>query len=796
MSTTVNYGCDLGTTNSAIARATAKGVEVIPVKRQQYIPSAVGVDKRGDVKVGVDAISPLIDFQRWFKRNMGTQATVEMGGKSWTPEELSAEVLKALRAAVKLKTNEDLEDLVITVPAMFSQPQCASTQAAARLAGLNAVVLLQEPIAAATAYLSEDPIDGNYLVFDLGGGTLDASIIRLKGGEMNVVGHGGDNYLGGADFDRAVFDWVLDQVDRKGGDTSKFDGGAWRHQLLQACEDARIALSDQVESVVYLDDFDLPISKITIARDQLEDLVEGFVTKSIQIAQDRLRDARLSPRDVRAILLVGGPTQMPYIRRRLQDELGIGLNLDQDPMTVVAKGAAIHASTLLLEQGQRQPRNTSSAAEMGLHYDPVSPDDYCTVAGKVVQPPGFQGEVRISGARGDWESGWKRLTNAAFSMEVTLRGQQLAEFRIEVRDETGRVIPVNPDSFSIRSGVRAAQPVVPYTLGVVLEGGKVEPIIGAGQPLPASGSTDRPKLAKSLIAGSPDEVSIYFVEGASSFASENVQVGFLKIRGTDIKRTLKENEKVEIRMRMDESRLLKARVYIPLLDVDFPVEMQSTIDAPNEEDLAAALRETKIALAEVEDHVEEEEQDLIMRAESQLEQLEASLERVHKGETGEAERIHKQLSDAKARIRPLRDKYALKSLHFQVVALIGEASDLCERFSDRLGLAKLQDLKEDADKALRLQQEKTLDSIRERARDVFWEHYGKTEECWEYQVQLLHEHSYLASDPLAYHELTRKAEAALRARDFDGVRLHYLQACELLPAKEKLRDRFHDAALR
>ena len=155
---TVNFGIDLGTTNSAIARMTVKGAEIIPVKRQNYIASAVAVSKRGDIKVGEDALrSDFLPIARWFKRLMGTQNTLELAdGSAWSPERLSAEVLKALKAAAVLKTNEEVVDIVITIPAMFNQPQCAATQAAAELAGLNAVVLLQEPIAAATAYLSDE----------------------------------------------------------------------------------------------------------------------------------------------------------------------------------------------------------------------------------------------------------------------------------------------------------------------------------------------------------------------------------------------------------------------------------------------------------------------------------------------------------------------------------------------------------------------------------------------------------------------------------------------------------------
>jgi molecular chaperone DnaK len=794
MAKTVDYGIDLGTTNSGVARMTARGVEIIPVNRLQYIPSAVATDKRGDIKIGLEALSPHLEFMRWFKRNMGTQVVEQRAGRDWTPQQLSAEVLKGLKAAVKLKTNEDIRDVVITVPAMFSQPQCAATHEAATLAGLNAVVLLQEPIAAATAYLSESPIEGNYLVFDLGGGTFDASIIRLKAAEMNVVGHGGDNYLGGADFDRSVFDWVLDEIDRKAGNTTVFETGAPRRQLFAACEEARAVLSSQDQATIYLDDFDLPIAKLELSREILEDLVEEFVTRTIEVAQDRLAQASLRPEDVNAILLVGGPTQMPYVRRRLAQELGISLNLDQDPMTVVAKGAAIHASTILRDEEQRPAQTVG--VHLRLHYEPVSPDESTTVAGSIIEPQGFAGEIRIRASRGSWETGWKVLINGAFSVEVALGGPQLTDFLIELRDMQGSPVAVTPNTFVIRSGVRAAQPVTPYNYGVVLEGGrKVGQIVGAGQPLPASGSAEF-KLAKTLIAGSPDELKIHFVEGLSPLAEENSRVGEVTIRGTDIKRTLKEDEAVDIRVRMDESRMLKGRVYIPSQDLDYAVEMQTTMDKPDEADMRARVRETKSALDEIEDHIDESEQEIVMRAVRQIDQIQAGMERVQKGEIGEAEKVNKQISDAQADIRDLRDKYGLLARHSQLVEFIAEASTLCQQFNDRLGMAKLQDLRDDADKALRLKKEKLLESVFDRVRDVFWEHYGKTSECWEHQVHLMHQSAHMASDPLTYHELVRKAEAALRDSDYDGVLLHYLQSREMLPAAEQLKNRFHNAGIR
>jgi molecular chaperone DnaK len=792
----VDFGIDLGTTNSAIARMTPNGVEVVRVGRMYYIPSTVATTKRGDVKVGMDALKGEFEpVGRGFKRLMGTRNdTTLLDGSAWSPEKLSAEVLKALKAAVKLKTNEDLKDVVITVPAMFTQPQCAATKEAATLAGLNAVTLLQEPIAAATAYLSNNPKEGHYLVYDLGGGTFDVSLVSVRSGEMNVLEHGGNNYLGGADFDRRVFDWVLTQIERKGGQSSAFAAGADRFKLMERCEEARISLSDQENATIYLDDFDLSIVKLELTRDRLEDLVEDLIANTLEITRDRLVSRNLEPSDIECVLLVGGPTQMPFVRSSIEKELGIRPNFDEDPMLVVAKGAAIHASAMLLENPAKA-HITQGNAQLRLVYDPVSPEQITTVAGKVEDPPDFRGEVQVSAASGEWATGWRPLQGGAFNLDVTL-GNGTTDFEIQLRDLQGNLVVCQPNRFSIRLGLRAARPITPYNYGVVGEKGiKTHFLVKAGTPLPASGSSEF-LLTKTVIAGSPDQARIVFVEGLSDYADENIAVGECLINGTDIKRTLKENERLEIRIRMDESRMLTAKVYIPLLDKEYLIDLHTFEDAPNAGDLAAALNETRIAVQDIEDLLNEEERETIMRVDRQLEQLEALHERVEAGEVGEAERVHKQLSDTKAALRPLLDKYDLQAKHSRAIGKIEAAEALCEQFNDSMGTAKLRDMRSDADKCLRLEDGKVIDAVWDRANDVFWEHYGKTPQCWEYQVQWMRDAAPHSSDPLTFYELVRRAEQALAQKDYEGVRLQAIRAWDYLPDPGRIRNRHGDSVLR
>jgi len=791
MSHTVEWGIDLGTTNSAIARMTRKGPAVVQVSGQNYIPSAVAKDKRGDLKVGADALTLHMTSARWFKRLMGTQQKLALGEEQWSPERLSAEVLRALRAAAYRRTNEEIEDVVITVPAMFLQPQCAATLEAAKLAGLNAVVLLQEPIAAATAYLSDNPEEGDYLVYDLGGGTFDVSLIRLRAGEMTVVEHGGDNYLGGSDFDRAILDWVLDQIDRKGGDTRVFESGWQRGQLLLACEAARVQVSDSEAAMIYLEDFDLPVSKIELTRTVTEDLISDLVTRTIEIAKDRLPSARGK---VRSVLMVGGPTQMPYIRRRLQEEFAIPLAFDQDPMTVVAAGAAVHAGTII-----RRSKSLSAAANDGakveLHYEPVSPEPINTVAGKIVEPENFDGDVQLAATDGAWESGWHTLQNSAFIFEVPLGRQVLSEYTITLRDKVGRQVVCEPSTFVIRNGIRSAQPVVPYNYGVVLQGEIVDVIIEAGKTLPASGSEGY-VLAHTIVAGSPDHKTIYFVEGNSAHGVDNSKVGQLVFRGSDISRTIKEGEKIEIRIRVSESREVTAKVYVPLLDEEYVVPLSSVMQAPDVTDLTKRFESARQSIELVESRVDDDEQESVLRAERKLEQVEALLVKAEKGDAEDRMQAHNQLAEVTSSLRPLTDKYSLQATYDLVMEIIGDTRPLCEEFNDKMGLAKLDDALEDAGKALRLDNAKALEGVKERVLAIFWEHYVKTTECWAGWIVHLRQRGAEASDSLSYFEFIRQAEQFLADDDLEGVRINVARAMELLPLSTQAIQRFPASALR
>jgi molecular chaperone DnaK len=795
---TVDYGIDLGTTNSAIARAASGGVELVRNRALgQTTPSAVARTKAGQTLVGQDALNkPGLSPATKFKRLMGTASKTAMGdGVLWSPEELSAEILKDLRGSVQRRFNVQPSHVVITVPAMFQQPQCEATHRAAELAGLTAISLLQEPIAAATAYLNDDPEEGYYLVYDLGGGTFDVSIVRVLANEMSVVAHGGDNFLGGADFDQLVAEWTIKQLKPKLGTAPELDQPVAHFHLMSACERARIDLSDVSETLIDLSDLELPVDSIALSRAILEDLISPLVARTLRLTQERLDQAGLRPGDVRSILPVGGPTMTPYVRHILKESLGIPISFDSDPMTTVATGAAIAASSILLPHRSRTAEAPREHAAIELFYEPVSPEITCTIAGRVASPAGFSGEARLVRSGGDWDSGWLALRGGAFQCELLLKERTSTDFEIHLRDLKGDVLPADPASVTVRHGVAVAVPVTPYDYGVALSDGAFLPIIKRGLPLPSVGSEISLRAARSIPAGSTDALPIYFLEGVSRIAEDNAKVGEIRIQGSDLPRSLREGQTIEIRIRMDESRKLDARVSIPALDMDFKVPLTSMIDAPNAEDIQRSFEESTAAISEIQSVVEPADEERLRRSQREIEIVEAELQRVDRSEPGSAERVVQKLMPIKSDIRALQQKYGLEAAYNQALEMIHKAEQIVAQFEDRLAVSSLGDLREDAERCRRLGDRDGLKAVHERADNLFWRYYRQTPECWIGLVAWLKEQRQFASEAIPYDEYLKRADDCLRREDFEGVRLNGVQAMSYLPDAKVADGRFANSGV-
>ncbi len=349
-------GIDLGTSNSAAAVLQGGRPVIIPSAEgiTQYgkaFPSYVAITKDGQRIIGEPARRQAVTNPEGtvyaFKRKMGSSDTYKIWGKEYKPQELSAMLLQKIKNDAQAFLGEPVSKAVITVPAYFNDNQRQATKDAGEIAGLEVVRLVNEPTAACLAYgLDKTGHDMKILVFDLGGGTLDVTIMEFGGGGFEVKATSGDTQLGGTDMDRILTEFLVDQFKKESGvDISKNTEGMQR--LREAAEKAKIELSTTLSSEINLPYLhEKHHFKYNLTRAKLEDLVRPIIERCRVPVERALSDAKLSPNQVDKIILVGGPTRMPVVQKFVEDLVGKKVERGVDPMECVAMGAAVQAGVL------------------------------------------------------------------------------------------------------------------------------------------------------------------------------------------------------------------------------------------------------------------------------------------------------------------------------------------------------------------------------------------------------------------------------------------------------------------
>ncbi len=353
-------GIDLGTSNSAASFLEAGRPKIIPSAEgiTQYgkaFPSVIGFTRDGKRIIGEparrQAVSNPEGTVNAFKRKMGTDYKYKIHGKEYTPQELSAVLLQKIKNDAEKFLGEKIEKAVITVPAYFNDNQRQATKDAGKIAGLEVVRLVNEPTAACLAYgLDKTGKDMKILVFDFGGGTLDVTIMEFGGGVFEVKSTSGDTKLGGTDMDGIITEYLTDQFRKESGVDITKDRQA-HERMMEASEKAKIELSTTVETEINLP-FLASVNntpkhfKYTLTRAKLEDLVRPVIERCRGPVEQALKDAKLTPKQIDKIILVGGPTRMPIVQKFVEDLVNTTVERGIDPMECVAMGAAIQAGVL------------------------------------------------------------------------------------------------------------------------------------------------------------------------------------------------------------------------------------------------------------------------------------------------------------------------------------------------------------------------------------------------------------------------------------------------------------------
>ncbi|SDM61167.1 Hsp70 family protein [Allokutzneria albata] len=693
MSGTVDVGIDLGTTNSAVA--LLRGVDTEVLKNNdgdETTPSAVWVDRRERLYVGraardraeADPDNTCMEF----KLRMGTAGVAKRfaaSGREMSAEELSAEVLKSLRADVRQRIGSEIGAAVVTVPAAFDIHSCDATRRAAELAGLTFSPLLQEPTAAALAYgfqASEE--NALWLVYDLGGGTFDAAVIQLRDGEFSVVNDRGDNFLGGKLIDwKIVEELLIPEAVRQAPALAGLRRGDPRwfaavNKLKLAAETAKIRLSrvDTADILVELDDgaggrFEIDFE---LGRADVERMAEPLLVRSINLCHKALRERSLTPADIEKVILVGGPTLTPYLRERLADPVhGLGIPLDhsQDPMTVVARGAAVFAGT------QRLPATPVVAADgfaVRFEYQPVGPDTEPLVAGRISPAsPGLSVEFVNAGTRPPWRSGRISVSDAGlFASSLWAEPGRLNTFAVELTDATGSRREVDPDHITYTVGAVETEPPLTHSIGVGLDGNEAMWLLERGTGLPARRSVTLRTTVDGLIR-------IPVLEGEYHRADRNRRIGRLEF---DTGRALPSGSEVVFTIEIDASRLIRASAYVPMLDEEFQDTLNLRTEvAPSQPALVRAFDVERSRLAEVRERQRvlgnPVAEVLIGRIDSErmLHDVD-TLVSAAKSDPDAATAAERRLLDLRVAIDDAEDELAWPSLVNEARGMIAEARDL------------------------------------------------------------------------------------------------------------------------
>ena len=632
----IDYGIDLGTTNSAIARMDAGEAIIIKSDDNQMdtTPSCVSFNKKKTMFVGQnakraidsEALSAFLARRQTasngyleFKRTMGTDHKYESTHmeRSFTSEDLSAEVLKKLRGYIR---DEEVGSVVITVPAMFKQNQIDATQRAAELAGFKYCELLQEPIAASIAYgIKASSNSGHWLVFDFGGGTFDAALMHVEDGIMKVVDTEGDNHLGGKNIDSAIVDQlfipeIAKQCEIDGILDEELSKKLLQDALKRYAEEAKIALSSKSSWDYFLEDFgsdddgeEIQLD-LTISLEQYEKVCGPLFQKAIDICKHLLERNKLSGNDLSSIVLVGGPTFSQTLRRMLKEQISSRIDTTVDPMTAVAKGAALFASTKNIPS-DLQKRDTSKA-QLTLKYPETTVETHENLGIRVDRkkstanlPSSFSLEI-IRADRG-WSSGKVEMDGDTEIVEVVLNDGKANQFDIKLFGPDGSIIPCEPSSITIIHGLKIANPTLPYSIGLEVyntfdgkQGVYEFKGLKKNNTLPAKGKGTY-KTAKDIRPGNrSDKFTVQFYEFSygdeGSRAILNDLYGGATVTGEQLPAMLPAQSEVELTLSIDASRRASLSIYIPTLDETIDLQFESsTLKSEDVIDLLADVEQAR-----------------------------------------------------------------------------------------------------------------------------------------------------------------------------------------------------------
>jgi molecular chaperone DnaK len=665
------------------------------------------------------------------------------------------------------------------------------------------VELIQEPIASRPrrGVVAPTTTGGAWLVYDLGGGTFDVSLLETRDGLLRVVGHDGDNFLGGRDFDLALMHWVLGELARDGRVVDRADPAhATALRVLRgACEEAKIELTRRTEASVSLpglfeldgDEVDIDL---TVSRRTLEGLMTPLVDRSLDVCERLLARHGQGPEQLLRVVLVGGPTVIPFVRDRVQNRLQAPFADQVDPMTVVARGAALYAATAGLDARPSRP-SSAVGRRVWLQYPAMSADLTPFVAGRVLAgtEPAPQ-EVRFVRGDGGFTGDWVKVgADATFLAMLELAPRRPNAFALEGRAREGAVALV-PSEITVVQGMTLTDPPLSRSVGVALASDHVRVYLERGTPLPAK-RTFVHQAVETLTPSDPaGRLTIPIVQGELPEAHLCRLVGSVEIRASELRDILPAGADVEVTVEVDRGGRLTARALIPKLQQVF--EQVARLVVPEAD--PAAMAEQRTGLLErvraARRGATPDVQDRLVDVEWWLSDAEQAIVDARGGDEDAAQKARRLILEANGALEELEEAARWPELDLRAVTRVASAS----RWVAELGTEQEQRMLNEAATAVerarkdrRAQDlERHLEIVRQLGNAAYFRH----PEVWAWEFEALASHASRSTDLQKAEFLVAKGRAANGDRSV--LREIVQQLWGLLPAQREDRDGGHHSGVR
>lgn len=819
----IQIGIDLGTTNSSIAVNNKGKIEIIKnADRDEYTPSVFGIDKAKNKVVGRRAYEKLFQFSSEedsknyiaeVKRLMGTSEGYffERLKKELTPEEISAEILKYLKESL-LKTYPDFPTTaaVITIPAYFSTLQAEATKRAGNLAGFDYAVLLQEPIAAAMAYGFINSENDNWLVYDLGGGTFDVALISSKDGVLSVKGHSGDNFLGGKNIDLLIVDKIIVPRILNDFKMQDFNRSNKKYQSIFAklkylAETAKKYLSQDAQTVIEVDGVGKDNTgkeiylTIDFSRKELEGLLTPLIDKTISLAKETIKESGIKSSSIGKIILVGGPTQTPYIKQRLENDLKIEVDSSVDPLTVVAQGACIYAASQKIpnEFLKKAKKPSKAELEVKLNYESMSSEKEEMITGIIDDLKGGKDNyyVQIQSDSGSYNSPRIKLKNGKFYDTLSLEERKGNLFWIYLFDEKGNSVPITPDSFSITHGLSLSGAPIPHSIGLAvakkdLSNGFVftevfEPFFEKNSVLPLKETKTYYTIKKLKKGDTENALPIKVYEGESDIPNRNTFICDLAITGKDIPYDLPERTEVNITIEVNESREVKVEAFISSIDLSLSARASVHDENVDVGQLSTELLTQKEKLTRLEKNFTPEEKSEL---ENLVDSIDVSLRNAGLDED-EKRKANKELKDLKTNLDQLEKKKEMPQLTDEfnsgiedidrLIDTLGQEKDK-DNFKEQLGI-----LKDEGQKAIENNDKHLLARVNEQIKELGFSVAFSNPSTWVYQFEKITngEYKFTNESDARYYE--DKGKKAIELGDVEELKRCVVNLINLLPVEQQ-----------